>query len=341
MRLRLPCRPRSTPTEPTEPTRAVALALMGLVAACVGGSGADGGSGGDALVGSTGATPGSGVGTGNGAGDTLSGSTGGAVPLPGEDCEAGTVLGLCHVCTPDGRPGLPADDPACPPLDCSAFDVFERRDLGGVTHCTHRRAAPPAGFARCTAPGQCVTVPTPQICVLAPPMAEPDAGPRPVDADAGADAGPAAPDPDELVVDAACASLTGCAGASPPNLLLAPEGTRCHGNGICDAAGRCSVPAACGRFGEHPFCSAAEVGDQTECEFWVSTPDGTKTTCRAFCEGAGACCVDAWPDVEPESCVHAGASNCTDEHGDLICRCVTRDGVDPEVPCAEPGGFDL
>jgi hypothetical protein len=308
-----------------------------LVVGCAGGGVAGGGAA-DALVGSTGAASGAGPGSGPGAaGDTLSGTTGGAVPLPGEDCEPGTVLGLCHVCTPDGRPGLPSDDPACPPLDCSAFDLYERSDLGGVIRCSHRRAAPPPGFARCTAPGQCVTVPTAQTCVLEPPAAEVDAGAP----DLGADAGPVSPDPDERVVDAACASVTGCAGASPPSVLLAPEGTRCHGNGTCDAGGRCSVPAACGRFGEHPFCGATEVGDQTECEFWVSTSDGAKTTCRAFCEGAGACCVDAWPDAEPESCVHAGASNCTDEHGDLVCRCVTRDGVDPDVPCAEPGGFDL
>ncbi len=327
----------------------VAAWALALTGGCAGGSG-QGGSAGDALVGSTGATgstPGAGGGLTGTTGGSPTGSTGGTVPLPGEDCEPETVLGLCHVCTADGRPALPADDPACPPLDCAAFDVYARRDDGGVIRCTHRPAAPPPGFARCTAPGQCVTVATREICVVAPapepaPEAAPDAGPFAPDAGPFApDAGPAPPQPETLVVDAVCASVTGCAGSAPPNVMFAPEGTPCNGAGTCDATGRCSVPAACARFGEHPFCASAEVGEETECEFWVAAPAGEKTTCRAFCEGAGACCVDAWPDTAPESCEHGGASNCTDEHGDLVCRCVTRDGLDPGAPCAEPGGFDL
>jgi hypothetical protein len=109
----------------------------------------------DALVGNTGGTGGDGPGASG---------LGGVVPLPGPDCIPGAALGLCHLCTPDGRPGLPADDPDCPEVNCAAFDAFERTEAEGQIVCRRVAAARLPEVGRCTGPGQCLGVATEALC---------------------------------------------------------------------------------------------------------------------------------------------------------------------------------
>jgi hypothetical protein len=276
--------------------------VLALTAACAGaGKDSAGTTPGDAdaLVGNTGGAQGD-------------AGAGGVVPLPGPDCTPGAALGLCHVCTPDGRPGLPADDPACPPVDCAGFDTYERAEADGQIVCRRVAAAPLPEVGRCTGPGQCLFGGTAALC------------------------GAQGEAVEIARADSACATMTACAGTEPPVVTPGPAGAPCNGVGTCRDDGTCSVSATCARFPGQIFCLEESVEGAVQCEFYVATPDGSKTTCAAFCEGSGGCCVDAWPEAEDASCEHGGTSNCIDEHSDLVCRCRLRSEAEMACPMGAP-----
>lgn len=287
--------------------------VLALTAACAGAAKdpttATGGA--DALVGNTGGSGAGGAGAVGLGGAGMVG-TGGVVPLPGPDCTPGAALGLCQVCTADGRPGLPADDPACPAVDCGAFDTFERIEAEGQIVCRRVAAAPRPDVGRCTGPGQCLAGASAALCAAR-----------------GATE-------DTARVDSACATMTGCAGPEAPVVSPGPAGAPCNGAGTCREDGTCSVSATCARFPGQMFCLEETVEGAVQCEYYVATADGSRTTCAAFCEAAGGCCVDAWPEADDLSCEHGGASNCIDEHTDLVCRCRLR--AEAEMACPTPGG---
>lgn len=231
------------------------------------------------------------------------------VELPGGPCTPGATLGLCHVCNAQGRPALPADDPACPPLDCGPLSTWRRLAVDAEeVRCERVPYTAPEGLPRCTAPGQCLTA-SAAVCTE-----------------------PGEPDPDSddvLTVDLACATLTGCEGATPPVVEPHAEGTPCHGTGTCRADGTCTVSARCAAFPAERFCLEERVNGKTECEMYVVAPFGEDTTCGDYCEAHGGCCIDAWPEEPDDPCTHAGRSNCLDRHGDLVCRCVVDTGSCP------------
>ena len=284
---------------PAGPFRPAAPVLLcGALAACAGG-----------------AEPGRHTPQSDAAGDALVGAVrddAAPIELPGGPCTPGTTLALCHVCNAEGRPALPADDPACPAPDCGLLATFRRVSVDDAeeVRCERVPYGPPEGLPRCTAPGQCL-VASAAICTEA---QEPD----PVET---------------LAVDLACATLAGCEGATPPTVTPQPPGTPCHGAGTCGADGRCSVSARCAAFSGTRLCREEVVNDLTECELYVEAPFGEQTTCRDYCQSHGACCVDAWPEDATDPCAHDGRSNCSDRHGDLVCRCV----VDPGS-CSPDGG---
>ena len=46
-----------------------------------------------------------------------------------ESCTVGEELGLCAVCGPLLTPVMPANDPNCPPIDCSSLTQYQAMNV--------------------------------------------------------------------------------------------------------------------------------------------------------------------------------------------------------------------
>jgi hypothetical protein len=203
--------------------------------------------------------------------------------------------GLCLECDAQGRGLVPADDAACPALDCTALDTYTLSAEGESSVCT--RQVHVATGRRCLGPGQCKMAPDPVSC----------ADVRPVE---------------QARTTSICEVMAGCAGGTEGTLGPAADGEPCGDAGVCRPNGMCDTTLAdrCpGYDGAHLCDAGVHVTGEQYCD--VSVAD---TTCLAACQGFGRPCLAAFasePEApcrlgEPMGCLTAGPS--------LRCRCQNR-----------------
>ncbi len=138
-------------------------------------------------------------------------------------------------------------------------------------------------------------------------------------ADPGACAGPTVV---EVARTEVCQRIAGCNAATPPQVVLAAEGTPCDG-GACNAEGECEVEVVegCEAFEGLTVCAtgAHEADGTVYCQVDTSPPDGGN--CIDVCrEAANARCLLAW---QPGAaiCEQGAEAGCFDPGARLICRC--------------------
>ncbi len=210
---------------------------------------------------------------------------------PPVTCAPGARVGLCAVCGPDGTPVAAADDPECPPVDCSGRDGYERRDQGEVKVCVRLSYETAAGT--CEGAGVCRTVNSPGACL----------GPTITEA---------------ARVEGECQTIGGCAAAAGPTEAPEPSGTPC-GGGECDGVGTCEaiIVDGCEAFEGYTVCEGGL--NPPYCDVDVVPPDGGH--CGQAClEAANTRCLAAWR-ADEAPCAHGPEAGCLEVAPRLICRC--------------------
>lgn len=212
-----------------------------------------------------------------------------------DDCDPGTRIGPCALCNLQGTPEMPDNDANCPPIDCGGNEVYERVVEGEEEVCYVTRRMPLPG--NCRALGECHDDPL-TFC------------------------GEPAREEVERFTPGPCISMSGCEGATPPDVEQAQPGAPCNGTGLCDVVGECTVSEDCASFPlqrNSQLCdSGTEVNGEPYCEFFVA--EGRETDCNTFCLANNWRCAQAWNDADV--CVrNEDQQGCGQDWEVFICRC--------------------
>lgn len=216
------------------------------------------------------------------------------VPPPPPGCTPGAKVSLCGVCGPDGRPQAAMRDEDCPPIDCTTRNAYSITDDGGAQVCT-RATYQNRADANCADIGLCFAAADPGACV--------------------------GPVMTEVARTEVCQRITGCNAATPPQVVVAPEGTVCEG-GVCNAQGECEVEVVegCEAFEGITICGTGVHRDGTPyCDVDTRLEGGGN--CIDVCRNAANVrCILAW---QPGAavCEQGGEAGCFDAGEHLLCRC--------------------
>ncbi len=203
--------------------------------------------------------------------------------------------GLCLQCDAQGRGLVPADDPACPALDCAALDTYTLSAEGDLSVCT-RQVHLQTG-RRCLGPGQCKMAPDPSSC----------ADLRPVE---------------QARTSSVCEVITGCEGGTEGTVGPAADGEPCGDAGVCRPNGMCDTTLAerCPGYDGAQICDAGvHVTGEHYCD--VAAAD---TTCLAACQVYGRPCLAAFAAAPEAPCRQGDALGCLTAGPSLRCRCQNR-----------------
>lgn len=219
---------------------------------------------------------------------------------------------LCGHCTePDGAYAADADDDDCGALSCDGLDAFRLtgdNSAAGTSQCWFDDFAP-VSSNRCQSVGVCKPENDPETCGTPVSSVALEAG--------------------------VCETLAGCAGSGPPSVVVAPNGTPCGSNRVCDQ-GLCvevvdpvdppDPPAVgCADGAREGFIDQSTWPDIAACEGAFSVPGVTRAGLAPACGRAGG---DDGANAEGNGC--SAADLCME--GWHVCNGKT------EVAAKAPGG---